>query len=87
MKSGRSVRIIRFSAHPNCILFITHGGLLSTTEAVHTATPILGIPVFADQFANVQQAVNRGFARKVTLSFHMVPELKEAINEMISNPK
>ncbi|XP_026763807.2 UDP-glucosyltransferase 2-like [Galleria mellonella] len=74
-------------AHPNCVLFITHGGLLSTTEAVHFGKPIIGIPVFGDQFTNIERAVNRGFAVKVTLSYEMVDELKSAIDEVLSNPK
>ncbi|XP_017015523.2 UDP-glycosyltransferase UGT4 isoform X2 [Drosophila takahashii] len=37
-------------AHPNVRLFITHGGLLSVMEAVYSAVPMLGLPVFFDQF-------------------------------------
>ncbi|XP_075985046.1 UDP-glucosyltransferase 2-like [Anticarsia gemmatalis] len=74
-------------AHPNLALFITHGGLLSTTEAIHCGVPIIGIPVFADQFINVARASQRGFAIKVDLSYTMAPELKKAVLEMTSNPK
>ncbi|XP_028025310.1 UDP-glucuronosyltransferase 2B1-like [Bombyx mandarina] len=74
-------------AHPNCILFITHGGLLSTTEAVHFGKPIIGIPVFADQFGNVNRAVQKGIARRVDLSFTMVRDLEEAVAEMINNSR
>lgn len=69
------------------MLFITHGGLLSTTETIHAGVPIIGIPVFADQFVNVKRAVNKGFAKTVTLSYTMADELKAAILEVLGDPK
>ncbi|KPJ17950.1 UDP-glucuronosyltransferase 2B15 [Papilio machaon] len=74
-------------AHPNCVLFITHGGLLSTTEAVHFGVPSIGIPVFFDQNFNVDQAVRRGISLKVMLSENCHIDLKNAIQEMMENPK
>ncbi|VVC96883.1 unnamed protein product [Leptidea sinapis] len=74
-------------AHPNCVLFITHGGLLSLTESIHTGVPIIGIPVFADQFLNVDTAVKNGYGRRVELSFTMSHVLREEINEVINNPQ
>nr|ANI22000.1 UDP-glycosyltransferase 40D3 [Spodoptera exigua] len=74
-------------SHPNLAVFVTHGGLLSTTEAVHFGVPIIGIPVFADQFMNVAKSVNRGFALRVDLSYSLAAELKDAINEVTSNPR
>ncbi|XP_013189977.2 UDP-glucosyltransferase 2 [Amyelois transitella] len=72
-------------AHPNCILFITHGGLLSTTEAVHFGKPIIGIPVFADQFNNIDKAVKKGFAIRVDLAYDMKDKLKVAIDKFLRN--
>ncbi|CAK1594081.1 unnamed protein product [Parnassius mnemosyne] len=72
-------------AHPNCIMFITHGGLLSITEAVHFGVPIIGIPVFADQFANVKRAVKKGFAKQVDLSKSMAEDIDDAIQELLRN--
>nr|XP_013189936.1 unnamed protein product [Amyelois transitella] len=74
-------------AHPNCILFITHGGLLSTTEAVHFGKPIIGIPVFGDQFNNVDRAVKKGFAMRVDLAYNMKDKLKAAINEFLRDKR
>ncbi|XP_023943057.2 UDP-glucosyltransferase 2-like [Bicyclus anynana] len=73
-------------AHKNCILFITHGGLLSTTETVHFGVPIIGIPVFADQFVNVGRAVKKGFAQRVDLSYSLAADIEKAIRNVLDNP-
>ncbi|KAJ8711862.1 hypothetical protein PYW08_008816 [Mythimna loreyi] len=74
-------------AHPNCKLFVTHGGLLSTTETLHYGVPIIGIPLFADQFLNVLRGVRKGFALQVDLGYDTPAKLKVAIDEILSNPK
>ncbi|XP_049866947.1 UDP-glucosyltransferase 2-like isoform X2 [Pectinophora gossypiella] len=74
-------------AHPNCKVFVTHGGLLSTTEAIHFGMPTIGIPVLADQNTNVELSVKRGYALKVGLDYEMADNLKVAIEEIVSNPK
>ncbi|KAJ1532204.1 hypothetical protein ONE63_000824 [Megalurothrips usitatus] len=52
-------------AHPKTVLFITHGGLMGTTEAVVLGVPMLGIPLFADQFPNVALYQSLGIAESV----------------------
>ncbi|XP_073959121.1 UDP-glucosyltransferase 2-like [Choristoneura fumiferana] len=74
-------------AHPNCRLFITHGGLLSTTEAIYFGVPTIVMPYGADQHLNAIRAVQKGYARKVQLSYEMAGEMKLAIDEIIGNPK
>lgn len=54
-----------FPAHPNCVLFITHGGLQSLTEAVFYGVPLVGIPLKGDQEYNVKAAVSYGMAEKI----------------------
>ncbi|KAJ8711852.1 hypothetical protein PYW08_008806 [Mythimna loreyi] len=74
-------------AHPNLVVFITHGGLLSTTESIHFGVPIIGIPVFGDQFINVEKTINKGFGLRVDLSYTMSDELKEKIEEVTRNKR
>ncbi|KAM3962164.1 UDP-glucosyltransferase 2-like [Aphomia sociella] len=74
-------------AHPNCLFFITHGGLLSSTEAVHFGVPTIGIPIYFDQFLNVNRAVTKGYAISVPLTFNLPNDLKSAIRTMLSEPR
>lgn len=72
-------------AHPNVILFITHGGLLSTQEAIYHGVPMIGIPIFGDQLLNVKRAERKGFG--LLLPFDNITEtsVKWAITEILTN--
>ncbi|VVC36156.1 UDP-glucuronosyl/UDP-glucosyltransferase [Cinara cedri] len=48
--------------HPNCRLFITHGGFHSLIESIYHGVPMLSIPVFGDQTHNSVGVEQRGFA-------------------------
>lgn len=49
--------------------------------------PVVGIPVFADQFNNVDGAVNKGYAKRVDLTYSLADDLKVAIDDILSNKK
>ncbi|KAJ8721709.1 hypothetical protein PYW07_002484 [Mythimna separata] len=53
--------------YPNCVAFITHGGLLSLTEAVAAGVPSLIIPVLGDQPGNAANAKRAGFAEVLAI--------------------
>ncbi|XP_045454501.1 UDP-glucosyltransferase 2-like [Melitaea cinxia] len=72
-------------AHPNCKLFITHGGLLSKLEALHAGKPIIGVPFFADQYINVNRAVAKGFGKRVNFGTNIAHDLRIAIKEILEN--
>ena len=74
-------------AHPNVKLFITHGGLLSTTETIYHGVPVLAIPIAGDQKLNAQRIVNEGFG--LSLGYKEISEqtLTEKLDELLNNPK
>lgn len=59
-------------AHKNLKIFITHGGLLSTTEAIMEGVPIISIPIFGDQRLNMKSAETKGFGK--ILAFNEISE-------------
>ncbi|CAG5010942.1 unnamed protein product [Parnassius apollo] len=71
--------------HPNTVLFITHGGLLSVTEATHHGVPIIGIPIFGDQFVNVDLATRSGCGIRVDFNNELPSKIRKAVNEILSN--
>jgi glucuronosyltransferase len=73
-------------AHPNIRLFISHGGALSSQEAIYNGVPIVAIPVFADQDSNALNAETKGYG--VTLEVTEITEEKllAAINKILDNP-
>jgi len=54
-------------AHPNLRVFMSHGGLMGTTEAVASAVPIVGVPIYGDQSLNIASLVQRGMALRLEL--------------------
>ncbi|KAK0175129.1 hypothetical protein PV327_008908 [Microctonus hyperodae] len=72
--------------HKNIRAFITHGGLMGTQEAISCAVPMIGIPLFADQFINIDLCVSKKIA--VRLDHDDLTEIKldAALNEVLHNP-
>lgn len=80
-------QFVCISAHPNCVLFVTHGGLLSQQEAFHFGVPVVGIPLFGDQPYNVGQYEHFGIG--VGLDFASLTEqsFTKAITSVAGKPK
>ena len=71
--------------HEKCRLFMTHGGLLSTQEAVFHGVPVLGLPFINDQMLNMDKAVRDGYA--LQLRWNRIEEklVQRTIRELIYN--
>ncbi|XP_027848325.2 UDP-glycosyltransferase UGT5 isoform X3 [Aphis gossypii] len=74
-------------AHPNVKLFISHGGLLGTTEAVYEGVPILSMPIFGDQMTNIKAVVSKGAAEMMNYGDLNEDEIFKKITSMITDPK
>ncbi|XP_025408855.1 UDP-glucuronosyltransferase 2B30-like isoform X2 [Sipha flava] len=73
-------------SHPNCRLFITHGGIHSLIESIYHGVPMLLIPVFADQVHNAAEAMRRGFALYVPYFELTAEEFSEKLQTILQDP-
>lgn len=72
-------------AHPNVKLFISHCGKGGVSEARYHGVPILGLPIFADQPANLNAIVEEGWG--VPLNYATLNEdtFTAGLTEALSN--
>jgi glucuronosyltransferase len=75
------------SGHPNVRLFITHGGLMGTMEAVYSGVPMVAIPLFGDQFFNVRNYEEGGIAVKLDYESITKENVLTAVREVLYNPR
>lgn len=74
-------------AHPNVRLFISHGGMLGTIEATFYATPVLGMPLFFDQFRNLDRLQASGAAEILDIIKLTRHEFETTVRQMLEQPK
>ncbi|XP_058790203.1 UDP-glucosyltransferase 2-like isoform X2 [Phymastichus coffea] len=72
-------------AHPNTKIFITHGGLGGVQEALYFGIPMIGIPLFGDQFRNVEVFVAKQTMLKIDREQISKKTLGSAIDALIHN--
>ena len=73
--------------HPKCQVFMTHGGLLSTQEAIYHGVPVLGLPFINDQLLNMNRAVRDGYALQILWSNINPQILSESIDQLINDKR
>nr|XP_027223434.1 UDP-glucuronosyltransferase 2B14-like [Penaeus vannamei] len=73
--------------HPNVKVFITHGGLLSTQESLYHATPVVALPIFADQPKNAMAIQKHGLGVVLVWEELSVDLIVNSIQEVMNNPK
>lgn len=77
---------IKVLKHPNVRAFITHGGLMGTQEAITCGVPMIGIPLFADQFTNIDAYVARNIALRLDVATITENSMDAALNAILWDP-
>ncbi|KAF7998051.1 hypothetical protein HCN44_009449 [Aphidius gifuensis] len=72
--------------HKNVKAFVTHGGLLGTQEAIAWGVPMIGIPIFSDQFSNIDTYVKKNLAVYLDVHKLTAETLTNAVNDILKNP-
>ncbi|XP_055918163.1 UDP-glycosyltransferase UGT5-like isoform X2 [Eupeodes corollae] len=78
--------------HPNVKVFLTHGGLLGTSESCHCGVPMVVTPIYGDQFLNSEAIKKRQIGTilryKDMSEENIVKAIKKALSpEMQKNAK
>jgi glucuronosyltransferase len=72
--------------HKNTKIFITHAGLLSVTEAIYFAKPVIAVPIFGDQPQNAKKLSYEKYGIHLDYLNLTGTSLKWAVEEVLSNP-
>ncbi|CAL1673539.1 unnamed protein product [Lasius platythorax] len=71
--------------HKNVKAIWTHGGLLSTQEAIWKGVPVIGMPFFMDQKPNVEILVHKGAGVRLDFKTLSTESVSDALEKVLYN--
>ncbi|XP_040897848.1 UDP-glucuronosyltransferase 2C1-like isoform X2 [Toxotes jaculatrix] len=72
--------------HPKIKLFVAHGGTNGVQEAIYHGVPVVGLPLFFDQYDNLIRLKERGGAKILTINMVERDNFLKAIQEVLNEP-
>ncbi|XP_025268314.1 UDP-glucuronosyltransferase 2B31-like [Camponotus floridanus] len=72
-------------SHKNVRAIWTHGGLLSTQEAIWKGVPVIGMPFFVDQIPNVELLVHKGAGVRLNFATLSTESILDAFEKVLYN--
>ncbi|XP_018548022.1 UDP glucuronosyltransferase 5 family, polypeptide D1 [Lates calcarifer] len=69
--------------HPQIKVFVAHGGTNGVQEAIYHGVPVLGIPLFFDQYDNLLRLQERGAAKILQLGDINGRSFEQGLNEVL----
>lgn len=75
------------SAHKNVKAIWTHGGLLSTHEAIWHGVPIIGMPFFMDQRYNIALLLQKDVAVRLDVNTLSTESVLDAFEKILYNER
>jgi hypothetical protein len=73
--------------HPKVRVFLAHGGLLGTIEAVHVGVPMIGIPMYGDQSTNMKMVAAAGMATILQYKDITKDNVLKALRTVLDSPR
>ncbi|MGE5225921.1 MAG: glycosyltransferase [Planctomycetaceae bacterium] len=70
---------------PQCDLLITHGGNNTTCEGFHFGLPMIGLPLFWDQYDNAQRLDETGFGVRLPTYDWTTEQLVGAVDRLLGD--
>ncbi|KAJ1210387.1 hypothetical protein NDU88_005751 [Pleurodeles waltl] len=72
--------------HPKVRLMVTHGGMNSLMESIYHGVPVLGIPLFGDQFDNMVRAMAKKIGIAISADQLTMKRLTTSMKKLIEDP-